>query len=118
MYVIIRMEVATMSEMGKDAMIPAMVERTAMSGLVPKKQIEMVNPSPKATPPTLSAGHRRIANKYRATIMGSKMSSVPRSGSDAIIMAKTMILIHFILGDCSHSLENISLKLLLQGQGD
>jgi hypothetical protein len=99
-----------MSEMGKDATIPAMLETAAINGLVPKKRIEMKKPNPKATTPTLSADHRRTASKYRAMIMGSKISRVPRRGTDSISEAKTIIFILGILNDSSPTIENFPLN--------
>jgi hypothetical protein len=74
------MDVMTMSDMGNEAMIPATLAKIARMGLVPKHNIAIENPRRKAVTPTLSADHRRITRRYKATRIGSKIRNVPSKG--------------------------------------
>ena len=85
-----RMDVTTMSEIGNEAMIPAMLAKTARSGLVLKNRTAITNPNTKATIPVRSADYRRNPRRYSATIIGERINSVARAGKVAIIGANTM----------------------------
>jgi hypothetical protein len=94
MYVIMRIEVITISDMGNEAMTPAILAKTARMGLVPKHRMAMENPRKNAATPTLSADQRRNTSRYNARIIGRRMSIVPSNGLAATnsVKAKTMVI--------------------------